>query len=153
MHSLRADDIEVTALVRRGPRSADESLWDPGHHTLDPALLIGADAVVNLNGASIGKLPWTRSYRDVLRTSRLLPTRTLADAICPLGQEAPRLISASAVSFYGDRPGETLQETSSSGETFLARLSADWEAEALRSGTPAKVAVLRCCIQRRCSNR
>lgn len=143
VHSLRTDDIEVIRLVRRQPRGADEVFWDPGRRTLDPALLIGADAVVNLNGASIGKLPWTRSYRDVLQKSRLLPTRTLAKALRRLGEDAPKLLSASAVGFYGDRPGETLQETSSAGDTFLARLSADWESEALQAGSAAKVALLR----------
>lgn len=141
--SLRADGIQVIRLVRHQPRGTDEVFWDPGHRTLDPALLIGADAVVNLNGASIGKLPWTRSYRDVLQKSRLLPTRTLADALRQLGDDAPKLLSASAVGFYGDRPGETLQETSSAGDTFLARLSADWESEALHAGSAAKVALLR----------
>lgn len=141
--SLQADGIAVTRLVRREPRTAEEVSWDPGHRDLDPELLAGADAVVNLNGASIGKLPWTRKYREVLRNSRLAPTRTLAGAIRQLGSDAPMLVSASAVGIYGDRPGETLTESSRPGDTFLAQLCVDWEAEAMKAGPQAKVALLR----------
>ncbi len=141
--SLQADGVLVISLVRRPPRSSDEVLWDPGSSALDPAVLTGADAVVNLNGASIGRLPWTRKYREVLRSSRLAPTRTLVDALRQLGQDAPMLVSASAVGIYGHRPGETLTETSPTGDGFLARLCADWEAEALKAGPDVPVALLR----------
>lgn len=143
VESLRSDGIRVARLVRRAPRSADEIEWRPGEQPLDPAVIAGARAVVNFNGASIGKLPWTRRYRDVLRSSRLLPTRALASAIRRLGAEAPALVSASAVGFYGDRPGELLTESSDRGDSFLALLSAAWEREALLAGPDARVALLR----------
>lgn len=141
--SLRADGIAVTRLVRRAPHGLEEVEWRPGRGGLDPAVLAGAKAVVNLNGASIGRLPWTRGYRETLRESRILPTRTLAAAIRDLGSEAPAFLSASAVGFYGDRPGEHLTEASGPGETFLAALSDDWEREALGAGPGARVTLLR----------
>lgn len=141
--SLETDDIHVTTLVRRPPRNNNEITWDPGHSPLDPDALAGADAVVNLNGASIGKLPWTAKYRETLRTSRLDPTRTLATALRQLGPDAPMLVSASATGIYGNRPGETLTETSPPGDGFLARLCTDWENEALTAGPDVKVALLR----------
>ncbi len=64
--SLRADGFEVTSLVRRPPRSEDEAQWEPGESALDPEVLAGADAVVALGGASVGRLPWTRGYRQEL---------------------------------------------------------------------------------------
>ncbi|RSZ63445.1 TIGR01777 family protein [Corynebacterium hylobatis] len=141
--SLEADGIQVTSLVRRPPRNSDEVSWDPGRSPLDPDVLAGAAAVVNLNGASIGRLPWTTKYREILRSSRLGPTRTLADALRELGDEAPMLVSASATGIYGNRPGETLTETSPAGDGFLARLCVDWETEALKAGPDVKVALLR----------
>ncbi|MCS5479449.1 TIGR01777 family oxidoreductase [Corynebacterium sp. YIM 101645] len=141
--SLQADGIQVTTLVRRPPRTSNEISWDPGHTPLNPDVLAGAEAVVNLNGASIGKLPWTAKYREILRSSRLDPTRTLADALHHLGPDAPMLISASATGIYGNRPGETLTETSPPGDGFLAQLCTDWEAEALTAGPEVKVALLR----------
>jgi uncharacterized protein len=141
--SLQADGITVISLVRRPPRTSEEVFWEPGRSALDPEVLAGADAVVNLNGASIGRLPWTRKYREVLRGSRLAPTRTLVDALRELGEDAPMLVSASGTGIYGDRPGETLTETSPAGEGFLARLCVDWEAEALKAGPEVRVALLR----------
>lgn len=143
VRSLRADGIEVVRLVRRPPRGADEIEWRPGSEPLDPRAITGARAVVGLNGASIGRLPWTRRYRELLRASRIGPTRTLATAMRELGSEAPAFVSASAVGIYGDRPGERLTEASSPGGTFLARLSADWEEAALAAGPPARVSLLR----------
>ena len=141
VRALIARGDEVVRLVRR-PAHAGEHSWQPGE-PLDPAVLAGARAVVNLNGASIGRLPWTRGYRRVLRDSRILPTRTLATALRELGEEAPHFVSASAVGFYGDRPGERLAEDRGPGAGFLARLCAEWEHEAGQAGPPERVALLR----------
>lgn len=143
MRSLRDDGRRAVRLVRRPARTPDEVEWHPGERALDPTALAGASAVVNLNGASIGRLPWTRGYRRVLRESRLLPTRALASAIRELGAEAPKLVSASAVGFYGDRPGEPLTEAAGPGATFLAELCADWEEEALAAGPRSRTALIR----------
>ncbi|SJN09988.1 Cell division inhibitor [Leucobacter sp. 7(1)] len=140
--SLRADGIPVTRLVRRAATRPDEIAWDPAR-PLHSEVLAGARAVVNLNGASIGKLPWTARYRSVLRDSRLAPTRALAAALRPLGEEAPAFLSASAVGIYGDRPGARLTEQDLPGSTFLAQLSAEWEAAALEAGPRARVALIR----------
>lgn len=140
---LWADGFRVTRLVRRPPRSEDEVEWLADDRPLDPGVLAGADAVVCLNGASIGRLPWTPAYREALRESRLRPTRTIASAIRALGPEAPALVSASAVGYYGDRPGERLDERSGPGATFLAELCREWEREALAAGPDARVVLLR----------
>ncbi len=134
VEALRADGVDVTRLVRRRPEAADEVEWRPGDRPLDPAVLSGAQAVVNLNGASIGRLPWGRRYRDELRTSRLAPTAAIATAVSELGADAPHFVSASAVGFYGDRPREVLTEAAGQGSTFLADLSAEWESAALGAG-------------------
>lgn len=140
--SLRADGIRVVHLVRRPARSGDEVEWLTDR-SLDPAELAGADAVVNLNGASIGRLPWGAGYRRTLRQSRLEPTSVLADALLALGPGAPALLSASAVGYYGDQPGERLDETAAPGETFLAGLCVEWEREAMRAAAVTRVALLR----------
>ncbi|CAG7606745.1 TIGR01777 family oxidoreductase [Leucobacter soli] len=145
--SLRADGIEVTRLVRRPARAPDEAEWSaaaaPDSGVLDPEVLAGAAAVVCLNGASIGRLPWTRRYRETLRRSRIEPTRALAAAIRALGSEAPALLAGSAVGYYGHRPGEEIDETGAPGATFLAGLCAEWEREALAAGPAARVVLLR----------
>ena len=143
VRALRAEGTEVTTLVRRPARGSGEVTWAPGERPLDPGLIDGVDAVVALGGASVGRMPWTPRYQRELSDSRLGPTRTLAEAIRALGADAPALLSASAVGYYGSVPGETLTEASAAGETFLAKLCVEWEAEALAAGTHSRVVLLR----------
>lgn len=141
---LQARGADVHHLVRRDPLSRNEHRWSPERGELDASLLAGADALVSLNGASVGHLPWTKPYRRLLRASRIDATHTLASAMSELGPEAPTAwLSASAVGFYGDRPGEVLTEASTAGDTFLARLCVDWEAEALAAAAYTRVVLLR----------
>src|SRR6478752_7303085 len=79
--SLRDDGVRVSTLVRRAPQTPDEIEWLTGAAPLDPQRLEGADAVVGLNGASIGRFPWTKSYQHTLFWSRLTPTQELATAV------------------------------------------------------------------------
>ncbi len=141
--ALRADGAEVTELVRRVPRGPHEAQWSPADGRLDPEILAGADAVVALGGASVGHLPWTKSYQRTLVNSRLDSTRTIVTAVRALGADAPALISASAVGFYGSAPDEILTERSPAGDTFLARLCVAWEGEARRAEDQTRVALLR----------
>ncbi len=141
--SLRADGVEVTRLVRREPAADDEIAWRPGERPLDPDVLAGAAAVVCLNGASIGRFPWTRSYRHELVWSRLLPTQTVAAAVRALGEDAPAFVSGSAVGYYGSRHGVRQDETFPRGETFLADLCGEWEGAALAAGDRARTVLLR----------
>lgn len=141
--SLRADGIEVTSLVRRPPKDDSEAQWAPGERELDPDVLAGAEAIVALSGASVGRLPWTRRYRTELVDSRLRTTKTITTALRALRSDAPALVSASAVGYYGSAPGEQLTEDSAAGETFLADLCVRWEAEARRADDHARVTLLR----------
>lgn len=141
--SLRSDGVEVTTLVRRPPQTDDEAQWEPGATPLDPEVLAGAEAVIALGGASVGRLPWTRGYRKELVDSRLQSTRTLTTALRALRSDAPALVSASAVGYYGSAPGEILSEDSAAGQTFLADLTVRWEAEARRAEDHTRVALLR----------
>jgi uncharacterized protein (TIGR01777 family) len=141
--SLRADGIEVTTLVRRPAERPDEVEWLTRPEPLDPAVLEGADAVVGLNGASIGRFPWTSHYKSTLLWSRITPTRAIARAVRELGTAAPAFVSASAVGYYGSAPGVDLTETSDRGESFLSDLCGEWEAAALAAGPHARVALLR----------
>ncbi len=143
VESLRADGVAVTTLVRRPVERPDEVEWLTSPDPLDPGVLDGADAVVGLNGASIGRFPWTRRYKSTLLWSRITPTRELARAVRELGVGAPAFVSASAVGYYGSSPGEELTETSERGEMFLSDVCGEWEAAALGAGRHARVAVLR----------
>lgn len=142
--SLRRDGIPVTRLVRRESAVSDEVSWDPGRTPLPPAVLEGARAVVGLNGATLGRFPWTSRYKHQLLWSRVAPTQALAAAVRSLGDAAPHFVSSSAVGYYPSAPGVTLTETSVRGDSFLADLCGEWEGAAVRgAGENARVALLR----------
>ncbi|MCF8051063.1 MAG: TIGR01777 family oxidoreductase [Desulfobacterales bacterium] len=92
--------------------------------------LADIDAAVNLAGKSIFRR-WTDRYKQELYDSRILTTRHLVDALA--ADRPATLVSTSAVGYYGNRGDEILTETSEPGDDFLARLSRDWETEALRA--------------------
>ncbi|WP_279400103.1 TIGR01777 family oxidoreductase [Rathayibacter caricis] len=140
---LRADGHEILRLVRHAPTSADEFHWAPTSHMLDFSVLDRVDAVVNLSGASISRLPWTSSYKREILDSRVQATRTLTDAMRMATSPPSILLNASAVGFYGDRPGEDLTEDSARGEGFLADVVARWEEAAHLAPESTRVATLR----------
>jgi uncharacterized protein (TIGR01777 family) len=143
--SLEAAGHDVIRLVRTQTRNAPGvAAWDPAAGTLDPAVLGGADAVINLNGRSIAAGRWSAVVKEELRSSRLDSTTTLANAIGKTEDPPRLLINASAVGYYGDRGDEILDESSAIGEGFLAELSHDWEGAALASRSErTRVALLR----------
>ncbi|MBD5788008.1 TIGR01777 family protein [Cellulosimicrobium terreum] len=127
LERLREDGHHVRRLVRRQPQTGDEHEWDPDAGVLDPAVLEGADAVVNLAGAGIGDRRWTAQYKRVLLTSRTRTTGLLATTLARLDVPPPVWLQGSAIGYYGDRGDQVLTETSSAGEGFLARLTREWE--------------------------
>jgi uncharacterized protein (TIGR01777 family) len=130
---LRAEGHTVLILVRRPARTPTERSWDPEARWIPSAVVEGVDAIVNLSGASISKLPWTLPYKREILQSRVLATSTLVDAIARAENPPSVFISGSAVGFYGDRPGETLTEASPLGTGFLAKVTDAWE----RAAAPA----------------
>lgn len=106
--------------------------------------LDGADAVVNLAGASLGDKRWTPQRKAQLRDSRVIATRSLAAAINAAAAPPRVFVSSSAVGFYGSGGAEPRLESSPAGTDFLAQMAEDWEAEARtaeRAGT--RVVLLR----------
>ncbi|MGO9641026.1 MAG: TIGR01777 family oxidoreductase [Candidatus Acidiferrales bacterium] len=123
----------VQRLVRPASKSRADLggvRWDPASGELEAAAAEGAEAVVNLAGASIGEGRWTAARKQLLRSSRTESTRNLIGALGKL-QKPPRVfVSASAVGYFGDRGDEELTEESIAGGDFLATLCKDWENEA-----------------------
>jgi uncharacterized protein (TIGR01777 family) len=136
---LRNVGHEVIQLVRWAPKAPGEQQWHPS--TGDVRLPDGTDAVVNLCGVGVGDHRWTESYRKLIYSSRLDPTRTLAKAV--KAQGVPTLVNASGIGAYGDCGNEVITEdTPPETESFLGKLTADWEGAAFEA-SPARVVVLR----------
>ena len=118
---LTAAGHAVVRLVRRRAQSTDEASWSPAAGIIDFTVMDRVDAVVNLAGASLARIPWTKNVRGEILDSRVTATCTLAMRCARPWRPPPTFISASAVGYYGDRPGELLTEYSSAGTGFLAR--------------------------------
>ncbi|MGO2654870.1 MAG: TIGR01777 family oxidoreductase [Pseudoclavibacter sp.] len=135
---------EVGILTRPGSHSDSGSTptwqWQPTTAEIDPESVEWADAVISLNGTSIAKLPWTKSRRRSILESRVSSTRTLARAIAASTEPPAAWVSASAVGFYGSRPGERLTEQAASGEGFLAAVTRRWEAATHAAADSTRIA-------------
>jgi uncharacterized protein len=128
----------VCRLVRPGSVAKNEAhdgfqvAWNPATGELGGAA-VGADAVVNLAGASIADGRWSATRKAELRSSRIDTTRALVTALAKMNARPRVLVSASATGFYGNRGDEMLTEESQPGNDFLSILAKDWEAEALKA--------------------
>lgn len=127
---LRQRGHSVHTLVRRIPRDPSEHEWNPETGEIDSGIIDHVDTVVNLSGASIGKIPWTKAHKDLILRSRISATKSLVEAISRSASPPSLLVQGSAVGFYGDRGEETLNEQSERGEGFLADVVVAWEEEA-----------------------
>jgi uncharacterized protein (TIGR01777 family) len=131
---------EVTVLTRdpdrtaaRIPSGAKVRRWSPP--SVDDELvtaLRGADAVVNLAGASIGGPAWTPGRKRAILQSRLDATGAIVGALgrLPPADRPPVLVNASGIDIYGDRPEGELTEASPPGDSFLSGVVVAWEAAA-----------------------
>jgi len=140
---LEADGHEVLRLVRRERRASDEYRWFPTARVVDPGLIGSVDAVVNLSGASTGRLPWTPSYKREILRSRIDATWTLADAISNSATPPATFLSGSAVGYYGDRGEEELTEETTKGEGFLSDVVDAWEQAANLASHSTRVVTFR----------
>jgi uncharacterized protein (TIGR01777 family) len=105
---------------------------DPTQPGVWQEAVAGHEVIINLAGASIFKR-WTKDVKQVIRDSRIRTTRNLVHAISGASAKGTVLFSTSAIGYYGFRGDEMLDEESAPGNDFLARLSQEWEAEALQA--------------------
>jgi len=134
---------EQIKLVRRKAKSPDEVEWDPMNNYIDPNALSEIDAVVNLAGATTGRIPWTKAYKNEIVASRLQSTRLLVEAMKAAKNKPKVFVSGSASGYYGDTGDKWLDESAPKGTGFLSDLAARWEAEAQLAPTEVRVVLAR----------
>jgi uncharacterized protein len=126
------------------------------------SVIASCDGVVNLAGEPIGEGRWTPERKQEILNSRKLGTQKIVEAIAkanpktvvattgshtlaqvsdlegsgvrtPATPSLPSvLINASAIGYYGTSETATFDETSLSGNDFLAQVCQAWEAEAIK---------------------
>lgn len=141
--AARKKGHEVRHLVRRSPAAAHEFSFAPERGEVDERAFEGVDAVINLSGASISKMPWTTRYKELLVRSRLDATNTIVAAINRMDVPPAQLLSGSAVGIYGSHSSDAPLDESASGTGFLADLCRQWEDAALAAEPKTSVTLLR----------
>lgn len=126
---------EPVRLTRNANPRPGEVYWNPSKGELDQSVMESVDAVVNMGGATTGKIPWTKKYMAEIISSRIDSTNTLVNAINNSKNKPRVLVSGSASGIYGDRGDEWLSEESSKGEGFLSDLAFEWEEAAKKADT------------------
>ena len=96
--------------------------------------------IVNLAGTSIFQR-WNSRVKKAIYESRILTTRNIVAALGKSNREGKHLFSASGIGYYGYHD-DLCNEESPPGDSFLARLAVDWEAEALKARTVGTRVVL-----------
>jgi uncharacterized protein (TIGR01777 family) len=132
---LKALGHTPISLVRSRPAGENEIFIDAKTGDFDAARMEEIDAVVNLAGATTGRIPWTKKYMREIVDSRIETTKVLVAAINQAKNKPKVLVSGSASGIYGDRGDELLTENSGRGDGFLADLAHSWEEEANRAQT------------------
>jgi len=106
--------------------------------------IAGCDGVVNLAGQPIAEERWTLEMKEKILKSRQLGTQKVVEAIANANPKPQVLVNASAIGYYGTSETATFDETSSSGDDFLAEVCKKWEAEAEKvAATGTRLVILR----------
>lgn len=143
IRQLKARGDEVVTMVRRTPQNEFEREWQPDRGYIQPETMVGIDAVVNLAGATTGKLPWTKKYKQELIWSRVRATELLVQAMDEVKTKPAVFVSGSASGFYGDTLNDNKIETDAKGTGFLSDLAHAWEQAALQAPKKVRVVLVR----------
>ncbi|MBC35758.1 MAG: TIGR01777 family protein [Bacteroidetes bacterium] len=110
------------------PKNPKRFKWNIKKGKVQLEALKDVDYLIHLAGAGILDLPWTKTRKKELRSSRIKGTLLLYDAFKSIGHFPKAIICASAVGYYGLKDdSDILTESSPAATDFTGKLCADWE--------------------------
>ena len=124
--SLRDAGHEVLPVVR-GQATETTIGWDPAAGTIEGERFEGLDAVVHLAGENIAQRRWNEDQKQRILDSRAKGTRLISETLAARTCKPKTLISASAIGYYGDHRDLPVDESSETGDGFLAQVCRAWE--------------------------
>ncbi|KAG9442916.1 hypothetical protein H6P81_018770 [Aristolochia fimbriata] len=115
---------------------AEESEWGK--------CIQGSDAVVNLAGMPISTR-WSPEIKREIKQSRIKATSKVVDLINQSEDDVRPsvLVSATAVGYYGTSETQVFDETSPSGNDYLAEVCREWEGRALKVNKDVRLVLIR----------
>ena len=111
--------------------------WDLAKNLIDERCIEEVDIIVHLAGAGIADQRWSDKRKKEIIDSRTKSIRLIYSLLAKHSNKVKRVISASAIGYYGDRGDELLTEDSPPNSDFIARCCIEWEAavdEGLQQG-------------------
>lgn len=109
------------------PDGVQAAAWDARTPQGWGALVNDADAIINLAGTNIGALPWTNERKRMILSSRIHAGSAIVAALRDAPPRKRVVISMSGISIYGNRGAEPLDETASTVDDYLGKVSKAWE--------------------------
>ena len=94
--------------------------------------MVEHDCVINLAGTSIFQR-WNKGIKSQIYTSRIDTTRNVVEGLKTYNHNTEYLFNASGIGYYGYDQETLFDEKSPPGNSFLATVAKDWEAEALKA--------------------
>lgn len=138
-HTLVERGDQVIALTRDPerakrvlPPSAEFVSWEPLTKPGRNITNIHPEVLIHLAGETISGR-WSETRKKEIYESRIHSMRALIVGLEEIDIRPRALVCGSAISYYGDRGDEILDEESSPGHDFLARVCRDWESEAMKA--------------------
>jgi len=121
--SFLSDGHKVRVLGRkhRTIANVESFVWEEINEAINEV-----DVVIHLAGAGIADKLWTAQRKKTIINSRVQTLDRLYNA-CKNQNMRPRLVSASAIGWYGNRGDAVLTEKEDHGEGFLSTSTKEWE--------------------------
>lgn len=135
---LSENGYDVVQLSRSNPRQDPKIFtWNIEKNQIQTGAFDGVDTIIHLAGANVAEGRWTTKRKEELVKSRTESTALLVRTLETINHHVKNFISASAVGYYGFLDNEKIfKEDDPAGTDFLARLTAQWEAEVDRISNP-----------------
>lgn len=102
--------------------------WDPMSWQLPDDALVGVEAIIHLAGENVAQR-WSDAAKQRILESRVKGTELLVERVLASGLR-PDFIAASGINYYGFDRSDPVDESSASGDGFLAEVCRAWEAAA-----------------------
>lgn len=126
--------------VTTNPKAAEKKLKSAYRITASSDILSlyneKIDAMINLAGANLGAKRWTDAAKKEFYDSRMNTTNSLIELIREMKTKPEVLISTSGVDYYGDTGSKEMFEDAPPANSFLGKLTHDWEQAALKAEEP-----------------
>jgi hypothetical protein len=106
----------------------DYFLWDLRNGTIDSKAVENVDYLIHLVGAGIVEEKWTDKRKKDIIDSRVNPLKLLSKVFKQKGISPKKIISASAIGYYGfDTKDLELTEESSASKDYISEVVVKWE--------------------------